>query len=172
MTCPNKSTICSIPADLKDFHGCQRSTCGIRLIYHRPAWTDGLHDIVSIYNPQGRPWHHQCLIQLRSWIFMFLPDNVMKAEAKVPLSICGWIWIKLLSSPSSVTDIFRAHDHKGSSEMHGHLQGDHPKWKYAHLNVKYDSYIQYFILRCLSLSGVSAGGTMSTSKHGTYQPGE
>lgn len=93
---------------------CQRSTCGITLIFHRPAWTDGLHNIVSTHSPPG----HLCyyfLIQLISWIFMILSDGVMRAKAKVPLSICGWMRLKLSSSPSFITGYFWAHDWGGNT---------------------------------------------------------
>lgn len=35
-TFSNISTNCSVPTS-NGFHCCQRSTCGIKLIYHRPA---------------------------------------------------------------------------------------------------------------------------------------
>lgn len=50
-----------------------------------------------------------------------LSDNVMRAQAKVPLSICGWIWIKLSSSPSFVNGYFWALDHVGMGMTHGQL---------------------------------------------------
>lgn len=83
-------------------------------MYHRPARTDGLHNIVSTQSPRGRLWYH-FLIQLISWIFMILSGTVMRAKAKVPLSICGWIRKKLSFSPSFITEYFWAHDWEGST---------------------------------------------------------
>lgn len=113
---------------------CQRSTCGISLIYHRPAQTDGLHYIVSIHNPQGHRWHHQCLIRLRSWIFMIRPSPQTMWWKLGPKF--QWAYVVGYGSnyhpcPHSLLDIFWAQDHEGVGMTHSHLQGDHPsKWKY------------------------------------------
>lgn len=131
-------------SDLRGFYWCQRSTCGIRLIYRRPAWTDGLHYIVSIHNPQGHPWHHQFLIQLRSWIFIIsLVSQTMWWKRRPKFH-----WAYVVGYGSN----YHPHPHL-SLDIFGHMtmsvwlwcigcvQGDHPKWNYdADLNGKYDFY--------------------------------
>lgn len=59
----------------------------------------------------------------------FLSESIMRARAKVPLSICSWIWIKLSFSPSFVTGYFWAHYHESMGMMCRHMQGDHLMWK-------------------------------------------
>lgn len=104
-------------------------------------------------------------MNIHDWTF--LPDNVMKAKAKVPLNICGWIWIKLSSSLSFITGCFLGTWPRGW----GYMMHDHFSWwptqvkmscrcRCLCVNKTLNSHtVRGSYLRCCSLSVISAGGT-------------
>lgn len=138
----------------------KRTNCsrrGIRLIDHRPAWTDGLHHIVSVHDPQGRlRRHHHCLIRLHNMnIHDFSQTMWWKLRSKIHWAYVVGYGSNYHPRPHLSPDIF-----------------GREAWSFARWPFKVKIWCRFkcfvwmclftyksFILRCLSLFVISAGGT-------------